>query len=101
MSSAALEQLDAALAFLPRSRYEELPGDHVPFDELNGQPATEQRLRRLILADEGPIFVVGSSGCGKVELDRGDGGRTAVGQVRTDPRPRVCAGRRRHRSICG
>lgn len=68
MSSRALEQLDAVQAFLPRRRYEELPGDHVPFDELNHESGTERRLRRLILADEGLIFVVGPSGAGKSSL---------------------------------
>ena len=68
MSAEALEQLQGELTFLPRSRYDELPGDHVAFDRLNGGGKTEASLTRLIEADEGLIFVVGPSGSGKSSL---------------------------------
>ena len=68
MSAEALERLQGELAFLPRSRYDELPGDHVAFDHLNGGRKTEASLTQLIEADEGLIFVVGPSGSGKSSL---------------------------------
>lgn len=68
MSSDVLERLDTEQAFLPRRRYEELPDDHVPFDDLNQNAETERKLVRLMAADEGLIFVVGASGSGKSSL---------------------------------
>ena len=85
MSADVLERLDAVQAFLPRQRYEELAGDHVPFDELNGTAETERKLARLIKADEGLIFVVGPSGAGKSSLIETHDEQTSVGSI--CPRP--------------
>lgn len=68
MKDGVLERLYATQAFLPRRRYEELPEDHVPFDELNCDTETERKLSRLVGADDGLIFVVGPSGSGKSSL---------------------------------
>lgn len=54
-------------AFEATRRFEELSLYHLPFDEMNGDHLTEHTFTRIV-ANEGRVAIVGSSGSGKSSL---------------------------------
>lgn len=67
MSADILAQLQAADAFEPMRRYEELPIDHVTYAELAGEDV-EGRLQAAVTGDARCVSVVGPTGSGKSSL---------------------------------
>ena len=68
MNHELITRLAEASVFRPRQSFFDLGQDHVPFDDLTGNPTHEARALRESVEREGVVGVVGSRGGGKSSL---------------------------------
>lgn len=68
MTASALGRISSELVFSPRTRFDDLGRDHVPFDELMGSDHFERLGLEAITEGDRGLAVVGGRGCGKSSL---------------------------------